>query len=115
MKIREGGTQQREGSQGASTGATVAIAAMETAGVPRGEGELHFVHGDSPSVRVRMFCDTGLGGRCFAELVIVEAGVERAVVDAASPEELRALLPPAVRAFSLAARQRLRFPARPIP
>jgi len=72
--------------------------------------DMHFVHKGGPSVRVRHYAiDDGRGVRFSAELTAVEAGVERAIIDAASHEELATLIEIATRAFALAVR--LRRPA----
>lgn len=82
--------------------------------IPR---EMHFVHKDGPSVRVRQFAiEDARGTRYAAELTTMEAGVERAIIDAPSSEELAALLERAARAFALAVRLRMRAPAKtPVP
>jgi hypothetical protein len=72
--------------------------------------DMHFVHKGGPSVRVRHYTiDDGRGVRFSAELTSVEAGVERAIIDASSYEELSHLIEIASRAFALAIR--LRRPA----
>jgi len=77
--------------------------------------DVHFVHRDGPSVRVRHYAiDDGRGVRYSAELTSVEGGVERAVIDAASHEELTMLLEIAARAFAQAIRLR-RPAARAVP
>ena len=77
--------------------------------------DVHFVHRDGPSVRVRHYeIDNGRGVRYSAELTSVEGGVERAVIDAASHEELTMLLEIAARAFAQTIRLR-RPSARALP
>jgi hypothetical protein len=72
--------------------------------------DMHFVHRDGPSVRIRRYViETGRGVRHVAELSAHEAGVERAVIDAASSDELGAMIEPAARAFALSVRFRNRF------
>lgn len=69
--------------------------------------DVHFVHRDGPSVRVRHYeIDNGRGVRYSAELTSVDGGVERAVIDAASHEELTMLLEIAARAFAQTIRLR---------
>ena len=71
--------------------------------------DMHFVHRGAPSVRVRHFTiDDGRGVRFSAELTAVEAGVERAIIDASSHEDLNNLIEIATRAFALAVRLRRR-------
>jgi hypothetical protein len=71
--------------------------------------DMQFVRKDGPAVRVRQYVIEGdRGVRYAAELIANEAGVERAVVDAASLEELAMLIEPAARAFSLSVRLRRR-------
>jgi hypothetical protein len=79
--------------------------------------DVHFVHRDGPSVRVRHYAiDDGRGVRYSAELTSVDGGVERAIIDAASHEELTMLLEIAARAFAQAIRLRSRAaPSRAIP
>jgi hypothetical protein len=72
--------------------------------------DMHFVHKGAPSVRVRHYAiDDGRSVRFSAELTAVDGGVERAIIDAASHEELDRLIEIATRAFALAVR--LRRPA----
>jgi hypothetical protein len=73
--------------------------------------DMHFVHRGAPSVRARHFSvEDGHGTtRFIAELTAIEHGVERAMVDAGSSEELDRLVQVASRAFALAVR--LRRPA----
>jgi hypothetical protein len=69
--------------------------------------DVHFVHRDGPSVRVRHYeIDNGRGVRYSAELTSVDGGIERAVIDAASHEELTMLLEIAARAFAQTIRLR---------
>ena len=72
--------------------------------------DMQFVHKDGPAVRVRQYViEDDRGVRYAAELTTQEAGLERAVIDAGSPEELGILIEPAARAFSQAVRLRQRF------
>ena len=84
-----------------------------------GEGstrDVHFVHRDGPSVRVRHYAiDDGRGVRWSAELTSVDGGVERAIIDAATHEELTVLLEIAARAFAQAIRLRSRTASRALP
>src|SRR5215813_796955 len=78
--------------------------------------DMQFVHKDGPAVRVRQYViedDRGL--RYAAELTTQEAGLERAVIDAASAEELGLLVEAAARAFSQAVRLRHRQGRSPSP
>jgi hypothetical protein len=69
--------------------------------------DMHFVHSDGPSVRVRRYVvEDERGVRFAAELIAHEAGIERAVIDAPSPDALGALIEPAARAFALSIRLR---------
>lgn len=79
--------------------------------------DMHFVHKDGPSVRVRQYAiEDDRGTRFAAELTAMETGVERAIIDAATSDELALLLEPAARAFALAVRLRVKAPAKtPIP
>jgi hypothetical protein len=72
--------------------------------------DMQFVHKDGPAVRVRQYViEDDRGVRYAAELTTQEAGLERAVIDAGSPEELGTLIEPAARAFSQAVRLRQKF------
>ena len=72
--------------------------------------DMQFVHKDGPAVRVRQYViEDERGLRFAAELTTQEAGLERAVIDAASAEELGILIEPAARAFSQAVRLRHRY------
>jgi hypothetical protein len=63
---------------------------------------------DTPSIRVQQFViEEGGRTRYMAELRAVGCGIERAVVDAGSQEELRELVKSAVRGFALAIRLRV--------
>lgn len=69
--------------------------------------DVHFVHKGAPSVRVRHYAiDDGRGVRFSAELTAADSGLERAIIDAASHEELDSLIEIAARAFALAVRLR---------
>ena len=71
---------------------------------------------DAPSVRVRHFAvDDGRGVRYSAELTSIDGGTERAIIDAASLEELSVVLEVAARAFAQAIRLRARCVVRPAP
>ena len=71
--------------------------------------ELHFVHHDAPSVRVRRYVVEGHHGPVHvAELSALEAGTERAVIDAASGEELGTMIEAAARMFAISVRFRAR-------
>jgi hypothetical protein len=77
--------------------------------------DVHFGHRDGPSVRLRHYeIDNGRGVRYAAELTSIDGGVERAVIDAASHEELTMLLEIAARAFAQTIRLR-RPAARAVP
>ncbi len=72
--------------------------------------DMHFVHRDGPSVRVRRYViEDERGMRFVAELSAQEAGIERALIDARSNEELLAMLEPAAQAFAQSIRLRSRF------
>lgn len=76
--------------------------------------DMHFVHKDGPSVKVTQYVIEGERGTRFtAELTAMEAGVERAIIDATSSEELALMLEPAARAFALAVRLRVKAPTKP--
>lgn len=78
--------------------------------------DMHFVHQDGPSVKVRRYViEDERGVRYAAELSAQEAGIERAVIDARTSDELGAMIEPAARAFALAIRLRHRYGARPRP
>jgi len=71
--------------------------------------DMQFVHKDGPAVRVRQYVvEDDRGVRYAAELTTQETGLERAVIDAASSEELGLLIEPAARAFAQAVRLRQR-------
>ena len=71
--------------------------------------DLQLVHAGAPSVRVRHFViETQRGVRHSAELTAQACGLERAVVDAASRQELRILVEHAARAFAQSVRIRQR-------
>jgi hypothetical protein len=75
---------------------------------------MHFVHKDAPSVRVQQYAvQDDRGQRFTAELTAVDGGVERAFIDAGTPEELQVLLEPAVRAFAMSVRLRARALLKP--
>ncbi len=71
--------------------------------------DVHFVHTDGPSVRVRHY-EVNDGGkvRYAAELTSIDGGTERAIIDAATGEELSSLIEIAARAFSSTVRLRSR-------
>jgi hypothetical protein len=70
--------------------------------------DMQFVHKDGPAIRVRQYViEDDRGVRYAAELTATEPA-ERAVIDAASHEELGLLIEPAARAFSVAVRLRQR-------
>jgi hypothetical protein len=72
--------------------------------------DMQFVHKDGPAVRVRQYIvEDDRGVRYAAELTTQESGLERAVIDAGSAEELGTLIEPAARAFSQAVRLRHRY------
>ena len=72
--------------------------------------DMQFVHRDGPAVRVRQYAiEDDRGVRYAAELTTQESGLERAVIDAASPDELALLIEPAARAFAQAVRLRQRY------
>jgi hypothetical protein len=72
--------------------------------------DMHFVHRDAPSVRVKRYVvEDARGIRHVAELCAQEAGIERAVIEAASSEELGLMIEPAALAFALSVRFRSRF------
>jgi len=71
--------------------------------------DLHLVHSDGPSVRVRKYVmEDERGVRYAAELTAQDGVVERAVIDAPTHEALGALIEPAARAFALSVRLRTR-------
>jgi hypothetical protein len=71
---------------------------------------MQFVHKDGPAIRVRQYViEDGRGVRYAAELTTRAPGLERAVIDAPTHEELGLLIEPAARAFSLAVRLRQKF------
>lgn len=75
---------------------------------------MQFVNKDGPAVRVRQYAiEDDRGVRYAAELTTSDSGMERAVIDAATAEELGILLEPAARAFALAVRLRQRY-GRPV-
>ncbi len=81
------------------------------AGQPDGNTmkDVHFVHSDGPSVRVRHYVvDDGRRVRYSAELTSIDGGTERAIIDASTGEELSVLLEIAARAFSSTVRLRSR-------
>ncbi len=72
--------------------------------------DMQYVHKDGPAVRVRQYVvEDERGVRFAAELTTQEAGLERAVIDAPTAEELTVLIETAARAFSLAVRLRQRY------
>lgn len=71
---------------------------------------MHFVHADGPSIRVRRYVvENERGVRYSAELCAQEDGLHKAIIDAATHEELGALIEPAARAFALSVRYRSRY------
>ncbi len=71
--------------------------------------DVHFVHSHGPSVRVRRYAvKDERGVRYAAELTAVEGSAQRAIIDAATVEELTSLLEIAASAFSAAVRLRSR-------
>jgi hypothetical protein len=72
---------------------------QQAVGAPGWE-EMQIVHADGLAVRVRQTArETSNGVRYMAEM---SAGTERAAIDALSIEDLRRMIAPAVRAFSMA-------------
>jgi hypothetical protein len=85
-------------------------ASGQVSGRPPIWNDMQFVNKDGPAVRVRQYAiEDARGVRYAAELTTSDSGLERAVIDASTPEELSLLIEPAARAFGLAVRLRQRF------
>jgi hypothetical protein len=78
------------------------VAAQMSSSAGPMQRDMHFVYQDGPSVRVRLYVvENDRGVRHVAELSIHDGRIERALIDAASSQELGEMIEPAARAFAL--------------